>query len=375
MELPCNAPSDQQLMANGGVFVQRAPDLEVRPGGLANITVRAACTIWAALCGASVALNLVITTHLNRHSDEPNLHSFHVAAMCSLLGAVSLIPQACLAQAPFRRPTQIWSLLGGLCSLTVCATIPGAALVGAQIDLLLQLLGMLSMALFLDARVGRITCSDKRRIRGFFIVVAGIGADSFHAANDRNTVQQQPLVAAVILVGVFVSGLGYAMQAKCNSQLSADIGGPARACIICAAVTILGGFPIQSYIFFGMGVPFEFTLEDWPLWTLAGLQSAFYTGSLAVLPSKLGYTATYLAIMFGKLASSSILDAWFCLSFYIHLVRGDRKSFSCISSSSLLVHSVFPTVLIPSASEEFQLHHVFFLACSLRVPHSAPSFD
>ena len=45
-------------------------------------------------------------------------------------------------------------------------------------------------------------------------------------------------------------------------------------------------------------------------------------------------------------------------NFHIHLVRGDRKSFSCISSSALLVHSVFPTVHVPSAGEEFQLHHV-----------------
>ncbi|CAE8635985.1 unnamed protein product [Polarella glacialis] len=313
--LPGNPPSDQQLLAGGGVFVQRAPDMEVRPGGLANITARAACTIWAALVGASVALNLVITNHLNRRSDEPTLHSFYVSAMCTLLGGVSLIPQACLAQAPFRRPTKIWSLLGGLCVLTGFANISGSHLVGAQIDLLLQLLGMLSMALFLDARVGRITCSDKRRIRGFFIVVAGIGADSFHVGNERNTVQQQPLFAAVILVGVFVSGLGYAMQAKCNSQLSANIGGPARACIICAAVTLIGGIPIQAYISFGIGVRFDFALEDWPLWTLAGLQSAFYTGSLAVLPAKLGYTATYLAIMFGKLASSSILDAGGMISY------------------------------------------------------------
>ncbi|CAE8733486.1 unnamed protein product [Polarella glacialis] len=307
--LPGNPPSDQQLMASGGVFVQLAPDLEVKPGGFADVTVRAACTIWAALVGASVALFLVITNHLNSRSDEPKLHSFYVSAMSTLLGAVALIPQACLAQAPFQRPTQIWPLLGGLCVLTGFANISGSELVGAQIDLLLQLLGMLSMALFLDARVGRITCSDKRRIRGFFIVVAGIGADFFHAANEGNTVQQQPPFAAVMLVGVLVSGMGYAMQAKCNNQLSANIGGPARACIICAAVTLIGGIPIQAYIFLDLGVPFKLTLEDWPLWTLAGLQSAFYAGSLAVLPTKLGYTATYLAIMFGKLASSSILDA------------------------------------------------------------------
>ncbi|CAE8601389.1 unnamed protein product [Polarella glacialis] len=143
----------------------------------------------------------------------------------------------------------IWPLLGGLCVLTGFANISGSELVGAQIDLLLQLLGMLSMALFLDAREGRITCSDKRRICGFFIVVAGIGAGSIHFVDECNTVQQQPPFAAVILVGFFVSGLGYAMQAKCNSQLSANIGGPASACIICAAVTIVAGIPTQAYIF------------------------------------------------------------------------------------------------------------------------------
>ncbi|CAE8663068.1 unnamed protein product [Polarella glacialis] len=61
--------------------------------------------------------------------------------------------------------------------------------------------------------------------------------------------------------------------------------------------------------------------------------------------------------------------------FDIRLVRGDRKSFSCISSSALLVHPVFPTVLLPSASKKFQLLHVFCLACSFCVPRRFPSVD
>ena len=72
---------------------------------------------------------------------------------------------------------------------------------------------------------------------------------------------------------------------------------------------------------------------------------------------------------------TAIAESVRLINFHIHLVRGDRKSFSCISSSALLVHSVFPTVHIPSAGEEFQIHHVFLLACSRCVRHSAPSFD
>jgi hypothetical protein len=72
-------------------------------------------------------------------------------------------------------------------------------------------------------------------------------------------------------------------------------------------------------------------------------------------------------------------------NFHIHLVRGDGKSFSCISSSALLVHSVFPTVLLLSASEKGSvapcLLPCLFLLCSPRysvirlVDHaSIPSF-
>ena len=51
---------------------------------------------------------------------------------------------------------------------------------------------------------------------------------------------------------------------------------------------------------------------------------------------------------------TAIAESVRLMNFHIHLVRGDRKSFSCISSSALLVDSVFPTVLVPLAVEDFQ---------------------
>ena len=109
------------------------------------------------------------------------------------------------------------------------------------------------------------------------------------------------------------------------------------------------------------------------------VESCLSEGGLAIEKrNTLRYLVSFfLERRFAPVPSSTIATAESVrlINFHIHLVRGDRKSFSCISSSALLVHSVFPTVHIPSAGEEFQIHHVFFLACPRCVRHSAPSFD
>merc|ERR1712187_296060 len=57
-------------------------------------------------------------------------------------------------------------------------------------------------------------------------------------------------------------------------------------------------------------VTFHFSANDWPMWLVVGAQSAFYIGSLANLPGILGFTITYLLALLGKLASSSVVDAY-----------------------------------------------------------------
>lgn len=46
----------------------------------------------------------------------------------------------------------------------------------------------------------------------------------------------------------------------------------------------------------------------WPLWLVAGFQSAFYIGSMAILPKLLGFTTSYLVVLAAKLVCSTVID-------------------------------------------------------------------
>ena len=49
-------------------------------------------------------------------------------------------------------------------------------------------------------------------------------------------------------------------------------------------------------------VPFDFVADDWWIWLLSGLQSAFYTYSLAELPKMIGYSAVFILVLAGDTA-------------------------------------------------------------------------
>merc|ERR1712129_553328 len=118
-----------------------------------------------------------------------------------------------------------------------------------------------------------------------------------------------PVLAMVLLAGVFVTGGGYALQAKFTSRLARDFGTTGRATAFNALVNTLASLPIDAVICWGLGEPPVLSLLDWPLWLFVGFQSAFYIGSLAALPSVLGYTASFLILLIGKLTSSTVTDA------------------------------------------------------------------
>lgn len=60
-----------------------------------------------------------------------------------------------------------------------------------------------------------------------------------------------------------------------------------------------------------------FLLSDWPRFAFGALQSAFYIGCLSVVPSRIGYTASFMSVQLGSLLVSSIVDASGVLGNYV----------------------------------------------------------
>jgi len=262
--------------------------------------------LWALAVGASVSVQLLATVVINRRSSSPTYHAVYISSLGVLLGGIILLPQSFASSAPWKRPKRCWSTLGGMCSLPAFCCIPAGAMLGIQLVLLCQLFAMLSTALVFDFRKGDIQRSDSLRLAGFGAVLVGVVTDNISAVSSGTKFSP---VAIALLAATFASGVGYALQAKCNSRLALDVGATPRAILISAAVNVGASLPMGAGVYWGLEVPLTLDLQDWPLWLWCGFQSAFYTCSLAILPGKLGYTTSYLTLLVGKLISSSVLDA------------------------------------------------------------------
>jgi len=283
---------------------------------------------WAAAVGVSITAQLCVTVILNSRSPSQEYHAFYVSAICTMIGGVMLLPRSIQAPGTVTRPKHWWSTLGGMYTVTSFFSIPATLAMGAQLVLLVMLLATLSTALVFDIRRGRVSLSDWWQLAGLGLVLLGLlldGLPSWASGSSAGAGAAVPL----LLLAVFATGVGYGLQAKCNARLARDLGSTSRATAFSAAVSTLCSLPFAALVCFGFGVAPVLRGADWPLWAFAGLQSAFYVGSLAQLPKVLGYTAAYVVLLAGKLVSSSVADA--------AGLAGQRVPFSTLRGVSLVL--------------------------------------
>lgn len=71
-------------------------------------------------------------------------------------------------------------------------------------------------------------------------------------------------------------------------------------------MTSLLGFWCAAEVY--VGIPLDFTVDDWWIWLLLGLQSAFYTYSMARLPQVLGYSVSFVLVITGLAVAGGCCD-------------------------------------------------------------------
>jgi len=273
---------------------------------------RFAFCAWAACVGVSVTLQLLNSVTLNRYSADPTYHSVYISQITVLLGGLVAAPSATLEPKPWSLPRQWWTLLGGLCTVPQFALIAAGPYFGTEITLLGLLLGQLGTAFLVDVFNGKLALENWPRLLGFAIVLGGIVANSLSlGGGPRQPLQGQlGLQPALMLLGCVATGSGYALQAMCNGGLAEDLGHPARATVVCTVTNVLSNLPLLAAVYWGLHVMPVVSLSDWPRFLFAGVQNAFFIGSLSVLPRHLGYTLTYMCIQTSNLAASAVSDAY-----------------------------------------------------------------
>jgi len=199
---------------------------------------------WAALVGMSVPLEMCNTVFLNRASSQRHLHAFYIANLAVLMGGIEMVPPSFMISKPWGKPTKWWSVLGGICTLPTFITIAAGAVLGSQLVLITQLAALLGTFLLFDIYDGKVRLSNYPQLLGFAVVLVGVG--KMGVGSDISS--DSRLEAAIMLFIVAISGVGYALQAKCNGELARDLGSPVRATMVSAMVFIVavclstGGF-------------------------------------------------------------------------------------------------------------------------------------
>jgi len=256
----------------------------------------------------------IFTLRLNGHvpPGRSEYHAIYTTTVAVVIGGLILLPHAVLCKEPWGRPRKFYSLLGGAMIVAEFLTVPAFRHLGVQIVLLAMLSGMLAGGMAFDCAGGKIGRTEHRRIFGFVLVLAAVGLNYGgdmlfpKAAAEAVEFTAESLMYVVIS---FLCGIGYALMAKCNSQLAQELGSASRATVVCALVVVICRIPLMIWIFFGKGIEPELFISDWKWWLCASAQSALYNGSLAILPGLLGYTVNYVVMLVGKLGGSAIIDA------------------------------------------------------------------
>lgn len=268
---------------------------------------------WAFLVGISIPLESCNTSLLNSKakntfpagSSDVSWHGFYISDIAVAMGGMQLLIPSFYSKVEWKRPSKWWSYFGGVCSLLGFITVSAAPILGVQLMLMIQMIGLLGTFFLIDICLGSVKLSDWQKPVGFSIALLGVAIDNLSMFSDTSEITSSWMLH---FVGTFLSGVGYALQARCNGALAEDLGGPARAASVSAVVNIVAGAPIILWIAFSLEVPVTLDLWLWPLWLVAGFQSAFYIGSMAMLPKILGFTTCYLAVLSSKLVCSSFVD-------------------------------------------------------------------
>lgn len=283
---------------------------------------------WAFIAGITLPIATTNNAILNTRSDFPKYQAFYTSWLGIALGGLAVLPIAYLSASQCKAPTQWWSISGGLWTLPAFGILIAAPNLGIQLTLLIGLVTQLSTTLLLDRLDGRYIFSSPTRLLAVGIVLFGVFLDhpnataSFISTSEHtrllyvsssthhiveSPLMDQPMIRDVLLSAV--AGLGYTLQSKCNNVLSKDVGSAAGATAVSAAVNFLASLPIIWFLTARLNKWPTFLLQDWLRFAFAAFQSAFYIGSLAIVPKFIGYTTAFVAVHCGSLVASLVCDA------------------------------------------------------------------
>lgn len=262
--------------------------------------------LWAIAAGVSVAFQVGGGIILNDTPSPAFAHASYVFSINLGIGAVWLLALVRLQGGPTpNAPTRKWSVLGGFAIIPVFVCTPAAAFLGTQMILMLVLIGMMTCAIVFDCRGKRFRINRYNSV-GLCFLAAAAGIEM---ADSISQVTGSAAEIAFYAACALVVGVCYSVQAKMNKRLARDLGSSSRSALFCNVTSMLWAVPLCITLQ-TRGIPLHFQESKWWIWLLCGLQSAFYTYSLAELPKLIGYSVLFVLVLAGKLTTASLADTF-----------------------------------------------------------------
>ncbi|CAJ1372683.1 unnamed protein product [Effrenium voratum] len=267
--------------------------------------------LWSGAAGGSVPIGSVIVTQLNRHvpRGEVAYHSAYVTSLTTSIACLLMLPAALASKAPWSWPSKWYAPLGGAFMMADFLIVPAFRVLGIQVVLVAMLLGMLFTGMIFDCREGLLKYTEYRRLCGFLVVMVAVAINYAALPGESDAAAHFGASSVAYLLISFGVGCGYALLAKCNNQLSKDLGTSMRASAFSAAVTVACRIPLMIWIHSSRGLLPTFHSDDWYWFLGSALQNAFYILSTAKLPGLLGYSVNNVVMLVGKLCCSALVDA------------------------------------------------------------------
>jgi len=312
---------------------------------------------WAMAIGASVSLRLWCSVRLTSGiSMEPLTVSCHVAARTMLLSGLCLLPFSSLRGLP--RHSGPW--LAGFCTLPAASFITSARLMGLGLSQMALKFSTLISALALDLGTGQLTVRLlRRRVFGVSTVLAGVALGIFCSGNGMSGLGASGVsIILVCVFGTLATGAGYVMQARLSAGARTSKPGAlttlapcppeeaeATSALVCQLVSATGQLALIALLSRAAGgaslgsaiLNFPVRASDWHLWLFEGAQGAFYMRSMQLLPTKIGYGATFTFSLVGQLLTAFGLD----------IATGGIPSFARVSGVALVVSGAVVSASTP----------------------------
>ncbi|CAE7673026.1 Zranb3 [Symbiodinium pilosum] len=170
---------------------------------------------------------------------------------------------------------------------------------------MLVLVGMMTAALIFDFRGNRLLL-NRYNTFGLLLLAVAVGVEVIDSVSQVHGTYYDIIFYAICS---FIAGTCYSIQAKMNKRLARDLGSTARSALFCNVTAMVWAIPLWI-VLQSSGIPLSFQEPKWWIWLLCGLQSAFYTYSLAELPKMIGYSVVFVLVLAGKLTTASLADTF-----------------------------------------------------------------